>query len=191
VLQAIKDHIAEKGFAPSVREIGERTGLRSSCTVQRHLEVLIDAGYLRRDGSKARTLEVVEDTAPTTKARSVPLVGRVAAGAPVLAEEDIEGYISIDEGLIGDDASFALRVRGQSMIGAGLDDGDTLIVRKQDHADDGDIVVALVDGDEATVKRFFRENGRVRLQPENPEMEPFYPEEVLILGKAMLCMKQL
>lgn len=191
VLQAIREHIAEKGFPPSVREIGERTGLRSSCTVQRHIEVLIEKGYLRRDGSKARTLEVVGDSVPARQGRAVPVVGLVAAGAPILAEQDIEGYITIGEDLLGDEDTFAVKVRGQSMIGAGLDDGDTLVVRRQAHAEDGDIVVALVDGEEATVKRFFRDDGRVRLQPENPSMEPFYPDDVAILGKAIVCIKQL
>ncbi|MDI9600889.1 MAG: transcriptional repressor LexA [Acidobacteriota bacterium] len=191
VLQAIREHIAEKGFPPSVREIGERTGLRSSCTVQRHIEVLIEKGYLRRDGSKARTLEVVCDSVPSRQGRAVPVVGLVAAGAPILAEQDIEGYITIGEDLLGDEDTFAVKVRGQSMIGAGLDDGDTLVVRRQAHAEDGDIVVALVDGEEATVKRFFRDDGRVRLQPENPTMEALYPDEVAILGKAIVCIKQL
>ncbi|MGI6351106.1 MAG: transcriptional repressor LexA [Armatimonadota bacterium] len=191
VLQAIREHIAEKGFPPSVREIGERTGLRSSCTVQRHIEVLIEKGYLRRDGSKARTLEVVGDSVPSRQGRAVPVVGLVAAGAPILAEQDIEGYITIGEDLLGDEDTFAVKVRGQSMIGAGLDDGDTLVVRRQAHAEDGDIVVALVDGEEATVKRFFRDDGRVRLQPENPTMEALYPDEVAILGKAIVCIKQL
>jgi len=153
--------------------------------------VLIEKGYLRRDGSKARTLEVVGDSVPSRQGRAVPVVGLVAAGAPILAEQDIEGYITIGEDLLGDEDTFAVKVRGQSMIGAGLDDGDTLVVRRQAHAEDGDIVVALVDGEEATVKRFFRDDGRVRLQPENPTMEALYPDEVAILGKAIVCIKQL
>lgn len=191
VLKAIKDHIAEKGFPPSVREICERTGLRSSCTVQRHIEVLIQSGYLRRDGSKARTLEVVQDATPSHPMRAVPIVGLVAAGSPIFAEQDIEGYLTIDASLVGDGDTFAVKVKGQSMVDAGLSDGDTLIVRRQDFAEDGDIVVALVDGEEATVKRLYREAGRVRLQPENAAMEPIYPSEVAILGKAVLCIKHL
>lgn len=192
VLNAIREHILQEGYPPSVREIGERLGVRSSCTVQRHLEALTVKGYLRRDGSKARTLEIVNDRSePRSRAVvAVPVVGRVAAGLPLLAEEHIETHLPLGRDLVGDGAVFALRVRGDSMIEAGLFDGDTVVVRQQGTANNGDIVVALVDGGEATVKRFYRDNGRIRLQPANSAMEPIYPEQVEVLGRVMLSIRR-
>ncbi len=191
VLSVIEEYIVENGYPPSVREIGDCLGLSSSCTVQRHLEALIGKGYLRRSGSKARTLELTESAGGTRSAEIafVPLVGRVAAGAPVLAEEHVEEQLPIAKALVGEGAFFALKVRGDSMIEAGLFEGDTVIVRQQPTAHDGEIVVALVDGSEATVKRLLRRGNRVGLKPENPTMEPFFPEQVEVLGKVVLSIR--
>jgi repressor LexA len=192
VLETVRTHIEEIGFPPSVREIGERLGLRSSCTVQRHLEALMSKGYLTRDGSKARTLEVIGGGRRTREARmrDVPLLGRVAAGEPLLAEEHVEDHVPIAREFLGDGEAFALRVKGDSMIGVGLFDGDILVVRRQEHAKNGDIVVALVEGSEATVKTFYRDGTKVRLQPENPSMQPIFPDDCAILGKALMSIRR-
>ncbi len=192
VLEAIRQSMMENGYPPSVREIGERMGLSSSCTVQRHLEALIAKGYLRRVGSKARTIEIVDDSLPVRddKILSIPLVGRVAAGQPVLAAQHIENYIPVGKALVGDGPHFALSVKGDSMIGAGLFEGDTVIVRQQDIAHSGDVVVALIDGEEATVKRLVLEKKRIWLKPENPTMKPFYPDDVKVLGKVVLSIRK-
>lgn len=192
VLEAIRQSMAEYGYPPSVREIGERMGLSSSCTVQRHLEALIAKGYLRRIGSKARTIEIVDDETPLRddKVLRIPVVGRVAAGQPVLAEQHIDGYVPVGRDLLDDGTHFALSVKGDSMIGAGLFEGDTVIVRQQDTARTGDVVVALIDGEEATVKRFILEKKRVCLKPENPTMKPFYPDDVKVLGRVVLSIRK-
>jgi repressor LexA len=186
-----------QGYPPTVREIGEAVGLASPSTVHAHLANLERAGYLRRDPTKPRALELVrrgrETAASTATVREVgdvrllPLVGEIAAGGPLLAEENIEGHLAVPEPLSRGGEEFLLRVKGESMRDAGILAGDYVVVRRQQTAQNGDIVVALAGedeaADEATVKRFFRESGRVRLQPENPSMEPLFPDHVRILGK--------
>lgn len=177
-----------KGYPPSVREIGQAVGLSSSSTVHSHLAALEAKGFIRRDPSKPRAIEVFDyrDTASPvspSQVAAVPLVGQIAAGQPLLAEENIEEFLALPAEYVSE-GSFVLRVTGDSMIDAGIHDGDLLVVRQQQTASDGDIVVALL-GDEATVKRFFKENGRVRLQPENRALEPIYSSDVVILGKAI------
>jgi repressor LexA len=183
------------GYPPTVREIGEAVGLASPSTVHAHLANLERAGYLRRDPTKPRALEVVVRERAVTagpvsaahEAARLPLVGEIAAGGPLLAEENIEDYLAVPEPLSAGDEDFLLRVKGDSMIEAGILAGDYVVVHRQQTARDGDIVVALAGqdetADEATVKRFFRENGRIRLQPENSALEPLYPDHVQILGK--------
>ena len=193
IWQFLADYVDDHGYPPTVREIGEAVGLASPSTVHAHLANLERAGLLRRDPTKPRAIELVgrrRSEAPPARASSVPvlpLVGRIAAGGPLLAEEAIEDEIAVPEPL-GRDADFLLRVKGESMIEAGILDGDIVVVRKQDDAREGDVVVALVGDneatDEATVKTFHREkDGRIRLQPENSALEPLYPEHVQILGK--------
>jgi repressor LexA len=194
ILDFIRAEIHRRGFPPSVREIGEAVGLSSSSTVHSHLTALEDKGFLRRDPSKPRALEVF-DYRDTDRAidyegvRAVPLVGQVAAGAPLLAAENIEATMSLPVE-IADEATFILRVRGDSMIEAGILDGDFVVVRQQSSASDGDIVVALIE-DDATVKRFFKEADRVRLQPENSALEPIYVRDVTILGKVMALFRRI
>jgi repressor LexA len=186
-----------QGYPPTVREIGEAVGLASPSTVHAHLANLERAGYLRRDPTKPRALELVrrgrETAASTATVREVgdvrllPLVGEIAAGGPLLAEENIEGHLAVPEPLSRGGEEFLLRVKGESMRDAGILAGDYVVVRRQQTAHNGDIVVALAGedeaADEATVKRFFRESGRIRLQPENASMEPLFPDHVRILGK--------
>ena len=193
VLDYIREEIVDKGYPPSVREIGEALGLSSSSTVHSHLSSLEAKGLLRRDPSKPRALELLGNAALSPvdrlpfddrKVTVLPLVGRVAAGAPILAEENIEDEIPLPTDVVGDTTSFLLRVQGDSMIEAGILDGDHVAVRQQSTATNGDIVVAMLD-EEATVKRFFRESDRIRLQPENETMEPIYVRDVVILGKVV------
>ena len=185
-------YVDEHGYPPTVREIGEAVGLASPSTVHAHLANLERAGLLKRDPTKPRALELVGRTTPAARQEpevpKLPLVGQIAAGGPLLAEENIEEYLAVPEPLArGDGEEFLLRVRGESMIQAGILDGDYVVVRKAQDARNGEIVVALAGDDEsteeATVKRFFRENGRVRLQPENDALEPIYAPHVQILGK--------
>jgi repressor LexA len=188
------------GYPPTVREIGEAVGLASPSTVHAHLANLERAGYLRRDPTKPRALEVLAgDRAAAAGGRArlaggreprvLPLVGEIAAGGPLLAEENIEDYLAVPEPLTRGGEEFLLRVKGDSMVEAGILSGDYVVVRRQANAQNGDIVVALAGGDEAadeaTVKRFFRDGGRVRLQPENDALEPLYPDHVTILGKVI------
>jgi repressor LexA len=194
ILDFIRSEIHRRGFPPSVREIGEAVGLSSSSTVHSHLTALEDKGFLRRDPSKPRALEVL-DYRDTDRAidydgvRAVPLLGQVAAGAPLLAAENIEATMSLPIEM-ADESTFILRVRGDSMIEAGILDGDFVVVRQQNTASDGDIVVALI-GDDATVKRFFKEADRVRLQPENSALEPIYVRDVTILGKVVALFRRI
>jgi len=182
------DYVDRHGYPPTVREIGEAVGLASPSTVHAHLANLERAGLLRRDPTKPRALELVRRKAPRTSAApaKLPLLGQIAAGAPLLAEENVEDEVAVPESLQGD---FVLRVKGDSMVEAGILDGDLVVVRRTQDARDGEIVVALAGddetSDEATVKRFFREGGRVRLQPENRALEPLYPRYVQILGKVV------
>lgn len=196
ILEVIEQALHEQGYPPTVREIGEAVGLSSPASVQGHLRSLEAQGYIRRGSSKRRALELVRSASgrcqgrSATASRSVALVGRVAAGAPLLAEENIEEHLELPEFLIGDGDCFALRVTGTSMTNAGILDGDVVVVRQQRSAQDGDIVVAMLE-DEATVKRFFTEPGRVRLQPENDSMEPIYASDPLILGKVVSVVRRL
>ena len=189
ILEFIKKEIELKGYPPSVREICEAVNLKSTSTVHGHLEQLEKRGLIRRDSTKPRAMEVLEN--PLSKGRSVPLVGRVTAGIPILAEENIEDYIVLPQDLVGaEDELFALRVRGESMIRAGILNGDFIIVRKQSHADNGDIVVAMIE-DEATVKRIYFERDGVRLQPENPYYDPIYSRKVAVVGKVTALFRKL
>ncbi|WP_076347872.1 transcriptional repressor LexA [Alicyclobacillus vulcanalis] len=185
ILEFIKKNIREKGYPPSVREIGEAVGLASSSTVHGHLERLQQKGYLRRDPTKPRALELLVNDEEPGDVVLAPIVGRVTAGLPIAALEDIEGYLPVPNDVAKGDEVFALRVVGDSMVNAGILDGDLAIVRRQTSADNGDIVVAMTEEDEATVKRFYREDGRVRLQPENDAMAPLYFPKVTILGKVI------
>ena len=183
----------QHGYPPTVREIGEAVGLASPSTVHAHLANLERAGLLRRDPTKPRALELLgasrKRATETAGAAQLPLVGEIAAGGPLLAGENVEDHVAVPELLAHGGADFLLRVKGDSMVNAGILDGDLVVVRRQDTARDGEIVVALAgddeSADEATVKRFFRESGRVRLQPENDALEPIYASHVQILGKVV------
>ena len=193
----------ERGYPPSVREIGTAVGLASPSTVHMHLKVLEERGYIRRDSNKPRTIEVVAETEkrgmkplasviqnPSSGLITFPVIGRVAAGTPVLAEENVEDSITLPTSIIGDNNSFALRVRGQSMINAGIFDGDYVVVREQKDANDGEIVVALID-ESATVKTFYREEDQIRLQPENDAMSPIYVRDPVIIGKVTALIRSI
>ena len=187
ILTFIREFIREKGYPPAVREIGKAVGLSSSASVHSHLHKLEESGYLQRDPSKPRAMELVENAVWRQKTMvPVPLVGRVTAGEPILAQENIEDVFPLPQALIGThEHVFLLTVQGDSMIKAGIFNGDYILVRKQDFADNGDIVVALLAGEEATVKRFFRERDVVRLQPENDTLSPIYSRDVAIVGKVI------
>ncbi len=177
----------ERGYPPTVREIGDAVGLKSSSTVHFHLNVLQKTGLIERDGSltraiRARDADADQPTPPSKGVRYAPVVGRVAAGQPIFAAENIEETLTLPAELFPDGELFMLEVKGESMIGAGICNHDLLVVQRQETAENGDIVVALID-DEATVKRFFRHNGDVELRPENPQMESIFVSEVAILGK--------
>ncbi|HUT73778.1 MAG TPA: transcriptional repressor LexA [Armatimonadota bacterium] len=194
ILSGIHEIYRATGAPPTVRELGQRVGLSSSCTVQRHLDALERKGYIRRNRTKARSVEIIRSHDPAMVRRpsvSVPLVGQVAAGQPILAEENIEEVYALPADLVSGEGTFMLRVKGDSMIEAGLFDGDFVVVEKQSAAADGDVVVALLE-DEATVKRFYRENGRIRLQPANSTMEPIYADadRVAIIGKVILGLRR-
>jgi repressor LexA len=185
IFDFVKQHVGEHGYPPTVRDIGKAIGLTSSSTVHAHLANLEKLGLLRRDPTKPRAIEVLVDRAKqAVMPGGLPVVGQVAAGAPVLAEENIEEYIPVPGIAGGDDGEFVLRVKGDSMKDAGILEGDHVIVRRQDTAADGEIVVALVE-DEATVKRFFRETDHVRLQPENEAHEPIRVTDVQLVGRVV------
>jgi repressor LexA len=188
IFDYVKRYVGEHGYPPTVRDIGKAIGLASSSTVHAHLTNLEKHGLLRRDPTKPRAIEVIKDKAKQAVAPAgLPVVGQVAAGQPVLADENIEEYVPVPGIAGGDDGEFVLRVKGDSMKDAGILEGDFVIVRRQETAGDGDIVVALV-GEEATVKRFFREDDHVRLQPENAAMEPIRTREAQVLGRVVgLC----
>ena len=185
ILEFIQQSINRKGYPPSVREIGKAVGLSSSSTVHGHLNQLEDKGYIRRDPSKPRAIEVLNGDLLAKKMVHIPLVGRITAGNPILAFENIEDTFPLPLDLVGNNDVFMLTVSGESMIEAGILDSDYLIVKKQNIANNGDIIVALI-GEEATVKRFYKEKDRIRLQPENKYMSPIYTDEVTILGKVGL-----
>ena len=186
ILEYIKETILKKGYPPAVREICEAVHLKSTSSVHSHLETLEEKGYIRRDPTKPRTIEIIDDCFNLTRREvvNVPLLGTVAAGVPLLAEENIENYYPIPVELLPNADTFMLNVKGNSMINAGIFDGDQLIVERCSPAYDGEIVVALVD-DSATVKRFYKEDGYYRLQPENDEMEPILVDHLEILGKVI------
>jgi repressor LexA len=188
----LTEYVDEHGYPPTVREIGEAVGLASPSTVHAHLANLERVGLIKRDPTKPRALELRRDPKPQAApagaedVHRLPLVGEIAAGGPLLAEQNVEDYLAVPEPLARGGEEFLLRVKGDSMINAGILEGDLVVVRREQTARDGEIVVALAGeddtADEATVKRFFRENGRVRLQPENDALEPIYAEHVQILG---------
>ncbi|MDR7484126.1 MAG: transcriptional repressor LexA [Armatimonadota bacterium] len=191
ILTFVQRYIESHGYPPSVREIGRAMGLTSSSTVHSHLGALERKGFLRRDPSKPRALELLRDgVGPHRRVVALPVVGRVAAGTPVLAEQNIEDYLPLPADLLDGADGFVLRVRGDSMIDDGIQDGDLLIVRRQQTANNGDIVVARVD-DEATVKRFYREGDRIRLQPANARLSPVFVRDVAIEGKAIAILRRL
>ncbi len=185
IFDCIKRSVREKGYPPSVREIGAAVGLNSSATVHSHLASLESKGLIRRDPTKPRAIEILEEAFQAgSDAIPVPVLGRVTAGVPILAVENIEEYFPLPRQVIRDQEVFILNVRGDSMIEAGILDGDHVIVRKQSAAQNGDIVVAMI-GDEATVKTFYRERDHVRLQPENSALSPILTKDVTILGKVI------
>ncbi|HET9214984.1 MAG TPA: transcriptional repressor LexA [Gaiellaceae bacterium] len=199
VYEFVVEFVDSHGYPPTVREIGEQVGLASPSTVHAHLANLERAGYLRRDPTKPRALELTRRERAAAGAsvsvpdvgevRVLPLVGDIAAGGPLLAEENVEDHLAVPDTISRGGEEFILRVKGDSMVDAGILEGDYVVVQRQQTARDGDIVVALAGddeaADEATVKRFFRESGRVRLQPENAALEPLYPVHVSILGKVV------
>ncbi|HEY3281957.1 MAG TPA: transcriptional repressor LexA [Armatimonadota bacterium] len=190
ILDYIAQHSQERGYPPTVREIGEAVGLRSSSTVHSHLKSLQRLGFIVRDAALTRAIRVPEANGSTPFRRQieVPLVGAVAAGLPILASENIEDHYAVPYDWTGGQECFLLRVKGDSMIEDGILDGDLVLIRSQQTADDGDTVVGLIDN-EATVKRLYREGNRVRLQPANHTMQPIYAEDVAILGKVVGVMR--
>ena len=186
ILDYIKSQILERGFPPAVRDICEAVHLKSTSSVHSHLETLEKNGYIRRDSTKPRAIEILDEAFNFTRREmvNVPIVGRVAAGEPLLAEQNIEEYYPIPVEFVPNSECFMLKVRGESMINAGILDGDYVVVEKKNTASNGEMVVALID-DGATVKTFYKEEGIIRLQPENDNMEPFILESVDILGKVI------
>ena len=186
ILEYIKEMILKKGYPPAVREICEAVHLKSTSSVHSHLESLEKNGYIRRDPTKPRTIEILDDDFALTRRElvNVPVIGTVAAGVPILAEQNIEDYLPIPAEILPNKEVFMLKVKGNSMIEAGIYNGDKVIVAKQPNAENGDKVVALVD-DSATVKTFYKENGHFRLQPENSSMDPIILDQVEILGKVI------
>lgn len=191
ILAFIRKNVRDKGYPPSVREIGEAVGLASSSTVHGHLERLQQKGYIRRDPTKPRALELLSGV-PASSSREVawlpvmaPIVGRVTAGLPISAFEDVQGYLPLPGDFSKDEEVFVLHVTGDSMVEAGILHGDMVIVRRQSNSLNGDIVVAMTEDDEATIKRIYRENGHVRLQPENSQMVPLIYPDVIVLGKVI------
>jgi repressor LexA len=190
ILNFIKEEVKSKGYPPSVREIGEAVGLASSSTVHGHLSRLESKGLIRRDPTKPRAIEILEmDTSshiPKSNVINVPIIGKVTAGLPITAVENIEEFFPLPDRFVSpDDNVFMLEIMGESMIEAGILDGDLVIVRQQQTANNGDIVVAMTEDDEATVKRFFKEKDYIRLQPENSSLEPIILRNVSILGKVI------
>ena len=186
ILEYIKSQILNKGYPPSVRDICQAVNLKSTSSVHAHLESLEKNGYIRRDPTKSRTIEIIDDNFNLTRREviNVPLVGRVAAGEPILAVENILKYFPIPSEYMPGGEVFMLKVKGDSMINMGIYEGDQIIVRKQNTASNGEVIVALVD-DSATVKRFYKENGHIRLQPENDFMAPIIVDDCEILGKVI------
>lgn len=204
IYEYICSYTKDRGYPPSVREIGAAVGLASPSTVHMHLKVLQERGLIKRDSKKPRTIEVISSDVPTQDGTTLaspvqvgssnemrlPLVGRVAAGVPILAEQNVEETLTLPTSIVGDASSFILRVRGDSMINAGIFDGDYIVVKEQSDAHDGEIVVALID-DSATVKTFYRERDRIRLQPENDSLEPIYAVNPTILGRVTALIRSI
>jgi repressor LexA len=186
ILEYIKQQILDKGYPPAVREICSAVGLKSTSSVHSHLETIEKNGYIRRDPTKPRAIEIVDDEFNLVRKemRNIPIIGQVAAGQPIFAEQNISGYFPMVSDELPSGELFMLDVRGESMINAGIYDGDKIIVEQTPVARNGEIVVALID-DSATVKTYYKEEGRYRLQPENDTMEPIYVNEVVILGKVV------
>jgi repressor LexA len=199
ILDFLRDHSRDHSYPPTVREIGRAVGLSSSSTVQNHLNTLETRGYITRDPAKSRTVEIVDTEGSRSQGNIVrlPLVGRVAAGTPILAVENVDEHLTVGTEIAGGDDSYALTVHGESMIDAGIRDGDIVVVRpRRDPPVNGTIVVARIENDatgesEVTVKRFFRESGRVRLQPENSAMEPIYASNVALEGVVVAVIRVL
>jgi len=195
ILEFIRSEVREKGYPPSVREIGEAVGLASSSTVHGHLDRLEKKGFIRRDPTKPRAIELLGDDDEREMVRlavaRVPLVGKVTAGQPITAVENVEEYFPLPSHMVRDDEVFMLSVVGESMIDVGIFDGDYVIVRQQQTASNGDIVVAMTEDDEATVKTFYKERDHIRLQPENPTMEPLRYKHVTVLGKVIGIFREL
>lgn len=193
VLEYIRKYTRDKGYPPSVREICDGLQFQSTSTAHGYLQRLEKRGYIRRDAARPRAIELIQDQKIIREMVEVPVVGRVAAGLPVLAEQNIEDYLSLPLSILnnnGEDA-FILHVTGESMINAGILHGDRIIVRSTSDARNGDIVVAMIgDESEATVKRFFKESGKIRLQPENDNMEPIYSDRVIVLGRVIALVRE-
>lgn len=190
ILDFMKEQILKKGYPPTVREICKAVNLKSTSSVFAHLGKLEKNGYIRRDPAKPRAIEIVDDEFNLERRETVniPMVGQVAAGLPILAEENIEGYFPLPLEYVPNRQCFMLRVKGESMINAGIYDGDTIMVEEQDRAENGEIIVALID-DSATVKTFYKEKDFIRLQPENDNMSPIYVKDCRILGKVFGVMR--
>ena len=184
ILDYIKEEILKKGYPPTVREICERVGLRSTSSVHSHLNTLEENGYIRRDPTKPRAIEIIDDEFGLTRRdmTNIPIIGRVAAGEPLLAVENIEDYFSLPTEFLPNNETFILKIQGESMVNIGFYDGDFLIVEKVNSANNGDVVVALID-DSVTVKTFYKEDGYIRLQPENDNMDPIIVPDCEILGR--------
>ena len=192
ILEYIRDSILKSGYPPSVREICEAVHLKSTSSVHAHLETLEKKGYIRRDPSKPRAIEITDDEFGLSRREmvNIPIIGEVAAGEPLLAVENITGYYPFPADRVPNSQLFMLKVRGESMINAGIFDGDYIVVKEQHDAHDGEIVVALID-DSATVKTFYRDRDRVRLQPENDTMQPIYVENPTILGRVTALIRSI
>lgn len=195
ILEFIRKTSDDRGYPPSVREIGEAVGLQSPSSVHAQLATLARLGYLRKDPTRPRAIRVAIDASgipvETRGVRPVPLIGQIAAGSPILAQEHIEESLPLPEDFLGSGTLFALRVKGDSMIEAGIFDGDVVVVREQPVADDGEIVAALVDGEEATIKRLRRSDGRVILEAANPSYAPIEADDVRVLGRVVTVLRKL
>lgn len=194
ILDFIKAEVKEKGYPPSVREIGEAVGLASSSTVHGHLERLEKKGYIRRDPTKPRAIEILDNSGMSNDESGivrVPLIGKVTAGTPITAIENTEEYYPLPAAMVKNSEVYMLTIQGDSMIESGIFDGDYVIVRKQETANNGEIVVAMTDEEEATVKRFYKEKNHIRLQPENSSMEPIILNNATILGKVIGVIRQI
>jgi repressor LexA len=190
VLEVIRHCLRTRGQPPTVREIGNEIGVASSCTVQRHLDALERKGFIKRDRYKYRSIELADSPFPMfARAVNVPVLGSIAAGAPILASEHIEDTFALPLDFVGEDQMFMLRVRGDSMVNAGIFDGDLVAIRQQPDANNGEIVAALLE-DEATVKRFYREGDHVRLEAENPSYDPIIAQDVKVLGRVVMSIRQ-